>query len=344
MSLVKGFFCGVVLSHVPTTGGDKRLTRGCLLSWVRPADSFMGNLSVNKDQPGFAPKSISHFFYTVVKKDAIKDCPFLMGTPFQGNTHQCLKDAMTLDGRSQYAIVAVPVAFPVCFGVPGIAVGPPSDEVDAFFASAHSSGALWYHLVCAHETKVGQTILDNATTLAAILPKTPGSTMEPDPFCKFHALDPAEQETIYLSQCAAHTANLSTLLHPPTPTVINLTAGGSSAISGTPGGGGGLDEVSVLTPTPAKETKFKLGENRVASHSLLHGRFITQGDGTFMFQPSSLRDVMESCLLGSKPNHEARAVGDLMQQCLLHNSGKRNCLLDICIGNLWFMCVSRICI
>jgi len=107
MSLVKGFFCGVVLSHVPTSGGDKRLTRGCLLSWVRPADSFMGNLSVNKDQPGFAPKSISHFFYTVVKKDAIKDCPFLMGTPFQGNTHQCLKDAMTLDGRSQYAIVAV---------------------------------------------------------------------------------------------------------------------------------------------------------------------------------------------------------------------------------------------
>ena len=27
---------------------------------------------------------------------------------------------------------------------------------------------------------------------------------------------------------------------------------------------------------------------------------------------------------------------------VLHNSGKRNCLLDICIGNLWFMCVSRI--
>mmetsp|Transcript_23492 Transcript_23492/g.33562 ORF Transcript_23492/g.33562 Transcript_23492/m.33562 type:complete len:201 (+) Transcript_23492:356-958(+) len=83
--MVKGFFCGVVLVHVPISGGDKWLPRGCLLPWVRQADCFMGKLSVNRDQSGFAPKSISHCFYTVMKKGRFKDCPFSRGAPFQGN-------------------------------------------------------------------------------------------------------------------------------------------------------------------------------------------------------------------------------------------------------------------
>eukprot|EP00573_Skeletonema_grethae_P003225 CAMPEP_0201689760 /NCGR_PEP_ID=MMETSP0578-20130828/3302_1 /ASSEMBLY_ACC=CAM_ASM_000663 /TAXON_ID=267565 /ORGANISM="Skeletonema grethea, Strain CCMP 1804" /LENGTH=154 /DNA_ID=CAMNT_0048174511 /DNA_START=204 /DNA_END=665 /DNA_ORIENTATION=+ len=153
-----------------------------------------------------------------MKKGRFKDCPFIVGAPFQGNAYPCLTAVMTLDGRSQYVIAAVTVAFPVNYGVPGMAVGPPSDDVDAFFASAHPSGGMWYALACEHETVVGQAILDNMTALVAVLPKIPStSTVEPDPFCKFIAVDPAEQETTYQSQCAAHSEHLANILQPSTP-------------------------------------------------------------------------------------------------------------------------------
>ena len=37
-----------------------------------------------------------------------------------------------------------------------------------------------------------------------------------------------------------------------------------------------------------------------------------------------------------------KKTGENVGWGVLHNSGKRNCLLDICIGNLWFVCVFRI--
>ncbi len=312
MALVNGYFCGVVVVHVPATGGEKKLTRGCLLTWVRSADSFLGNLSVNKDQPGFAPKSICQCFYTVAKKDSLTNCPFPMGAPFQGNAHQCLKDVTTLDGRSQYVIVLVTNAYPVTFGGRGIAVGPPSDVVTAFFDEGHASGVFWYQLACAHESTIGQAILDNQTDLSAVLPTVPpGTTVVSDPFCKFLAVEPAEQETIYESACAVNSENLAKFLPSHTPTVINLTAGASVAVSEIPGG---VDDASALTTSPAKEPAFKTGDYRATRHSLLHGRFVKNGDGSSSFQLATLRDVVETCMTGTTPRYEARAYGSFMEE------------------------------
>ena len=316
MALVSDAFCGGIVLHTPTTGPYKDevvITRGCLITWVRKSGGFICNLSVHKDQPGEAPATIAQLYYTLVKKDSFPNFPFPKGPCFQGNTYQCLKDACSLDGRKQYFLAAPPVLFPVKYGVPGIPVGPKSDDTDAFLSATHPSARAWLQLGSDHTDLMGQTIADNLDELKDVLPPTAGCTVLTTPSAKFDTMDSVEQETIYKSQCDKLSATLASLLKSPTPTVIDVGSSQHPTTSVASGGGG--DDVSVLTTTPAaKDNSIKKGKYREASHKLLHGRFALQSDGTMQFVQATLREVVEECLTATSETFGARQYGDLFSQ------------------------------
>jgi len=289
---------------------------------------FLGNLSTNpaKDQPAFADKAIAHSFYTIVLTSAAAGMPFPVGTPFKGSKYTVLKDGISsLKARSEYVIMAIPNCFPIGWGVSGVPVGPPTDEIDCFFAAAHSSGPAWFDLVTSHETLVGQLILDNLVALVDVLPTlAPTTTIAPDPFHSWTGLSTVEQEATFVTQCATHSARLAAFANPPF-----LIGGVASAqLDSIP-----EDDVSALSTPAKKKGDIFAVDQCLATHRLYLGRFYDDGDGLGeVFHPGALNEEAEECFADKNVTFGAQSILGLIsaQQTLNQYSRDfhvRNCKL-----------------
>lgn len=215
--------CG--FSLIDKVGGKFVLSHGTLPFFCEEEEDYVANMSTRAEnnQPGRAPANVANVFYTIVDKatyDASQ--PYICGPAFKGNQFAFLPG---LDGRSNYMIIGVNIAFLTGWGVEHVKTGEMSDEVNQFLTNIHAWALSWKELFTTHNEAQGQAIMANLSALKEVLPALPPSVgVEDSPFFSWQFLSPEDQDRREVV-IRRNKANLAPFLSPP--------LGGSIALGNT---------------------------------------------------------------------------------------------------------------
>lgn len=310
---------GLFVASQATTSGPISVSFACLPELV--GDKIFGNLSTDptRDRPGFIASKVLQLFLTIVKADevAADSIPFTAGSSFKGDAYACFA-SLNLEAATDYVILAVPASFFTPWGIHGVLLGEVDAKIVSLFQDMHSSvGPAWLQVLSSHSATMGQLILDNKSTLQAVLPALPaGSTPIADPFGSFVAV-PFDQETgIHSEVCARLHDALGEFC--TTAPVAEIGANLTSPLGGASTVGGDLDG------DPSSSKPSSDAQRRIAIHQLQHGRVLKDSAGELKFVKPTLRSTIVTAVSLSKKNQAASAVFGILRGLQITLNGLRD--------------------
>ncbi len=298
------------------------MSHGALPTYDAEVGDYVGNLSTRPDnnQPGSAPAKSANVVYIIVDKSTYDaTLPFPCGAAFKGNKFSFLPE---LDGRSNYMIVAVTIAFITGWGVEHVKTGEMSDEVNQFLISNHAWAFSWKELIITYNEAQGQAIQANLSALHEFLPDLPsGVSVEVSPFCSWRFLTPDEQERRE-GITRKNKENLAQFLTPP--------FGGSIAVGGSVVGaspGMDLDDLSAVatqaTPQQQQQSQSAAQVAKRWAMYKLFGATVVKG----VLVPPEFREGIEDILRETSKKEGATMLASQLKEIDEGNDDSRDRLL-----------------